>query len=78
MKAKRILSFVTAMSTVLSLGVTAPVESSSSLTTQAAKTLWGDANESGGVNVADAVAVLQYIANRSKYPLTEQGFRVEF
>ena len=33
----------------------------------------GDANEDGKVNVADAVAVLQYIANAEKYALTEHG-----
>ena len=33
----------------------------------------GDANGDGKVNVADAVAVLQYIANRIKFPLDEQG-----
>ena len=33
----------------------------------------GDANEDGKVNVSDAVAVLQYIANSEKYVLSEQG-----
>ena len=32
----------------------------------------GDANDDGKVNVADAVAVLQYIANKAKYPLTDK------
>ena len=32
----------------------------------------GDANSDGKVNVADAVAVLQYIANKEKYPLTDE------
>ena len=32
----------------------------------------GDANDDGTVNVADAVAVLQYIANRERYPLTDK------
>ncbi|MBO4877367.1 MAG: hypothetical protein J5501_05100 [Ruminococcus sp.] len=35
--------------------------------------LKGDANCDEKVNVADAVAVLQYIANQTKYPLTETG-----
>lgn len=34
---------------------------------------YGDANLDGKVNVADAVAVLQYIANKGKYPLDPQG-----
>lgn len=33
--------------------------------------LYGDANGDSVVNVADAVAVLQFTANRSKYPLTD-------
>jgi len=35
----------------------------------------GDANCDGKVNVADAVAVLQFIANQNKYPLTGDGAR---
>lgn len=34
---------------------------------------YGDANTDGKVDVADAVAVLQYVANRTKYPLSEEG-----
>ena len=33
----------------------------------------GDANHDGQINVADAVAVLQYIANNEKYPLDDSG-----
>ena len=33
----------------------------------------GDANCDSKVNVADAVAILQYIANKSRYPLTGEG-----
>ena len=33
----------------------------------------GDANCDNKVTVADAVAVLQYIVNREKYPMTAQG-----
>ncbi len=36
---------------------------------------WGDANIDGKVNVADAVAVLQFIANQTKFALTDQGKR---
>ncbi|MBO4877581.1 MAG: glycoside hydrolase family 9 protein, partial [Ruminococcus sp.] len=35
--------------------------------------LWGDANEDNKVTVSDAVAVLQYISNQTKYALTDQG-----
>lgn len=34
---------------------------------------YGDANEDGKVNMADAVAVLQNLANSTKYPLTATG-----
>ncbi len=36
-------------------------------------TIIGDANCDGKVTVADAVAVLQYIANAEKYPMSEQA-----
>ena len=35
--------------------------------------MYGDANCDKKVNVADAVAILQYIANKTKYPLSEVG-----
>ncbi|MBR5164210.1 MAG: dockerin type I repeat-containing protein, partial [Ruminococcus sp.] len=35
--------------------------------------LWGDANCDGKVTVADAVAILQYVANADKFALTEKG-----
>ena len=35
--------------------------------------VYGDANEDGKVTLADCVAVLQYIANNQKYPLSAQG-----
>ncbi len=35
--------------------------------------LAGDADESGDINIADAVAVISYVANPVMYPLTEQG-----
>lgn len=37
------------------------------------KTLDGDANEDGEVNIADATAIMQYISNSDKYGLTMQG-----
>lgn len=40
---------------------------------QPTATKYGDANEDGKVNIADAVAILQYVANASKYALTETG-----
>lgn len=37
------------------------------------KGLSGDANNDGKINVADAVAALQFIANKEKYPLSDEG-----
>lgn len=52
--------------------MTEPVtEASTEPETKAA--FYGDANLDGSVNVADAVAVLQYVANRSKYPIEPMG-----
>ncbi len=34
---------------------------------------YGDANEDGKVSISDAVAILQYLANAEKFPLSEQG-----
>ena len=36
-------------------------------------TLWGDANVDAVVNLADAVAIMQSLANPSSYKLTDQG-----
>ncbi|MCD8188506.1 MAG: cellulase family glycosylhydrolase [Ruminococcus sp.] len=35
--------------------------------------LWGDANDDGSVDISDSVAILSYVSNTSKYPLTAQG-----
>ena len=35
--------------------------------------IYGDANLDGKVNVSDAVTVLQYAANKTKYPLAGQA-----
>ena len=37
------------------------------------KPLWGDSNEDGEVNLADAVLIMQNIANPTKYKITEQS-----
>ncbi|MDO4863272.1 MAG: cellulase family glycosylhydrolase [Ruminococcus sp.] len=55
---------------------TTVIVSSSSSTTESNSTdavLYGDANLDKKVSVADAVAILQFIANGDKYKLTEQG-----
>ncbi len=44
-------------------------------TTEATKTVKGDSNEDGKVTIADAVAILQYLANADEYALSEQGMK---
>ena len=41
--------------------------------TAAESTVLGDVNNDGKVTVADAVAVLQYVANKDKFSLSEQS-----
>ena len=45
----------------------------SSRETTVQKIVWGDANLDTKVTVADAVAILQAIANKDKYALKPQG-----
>ena len=42
-------------------------------TTVTGDILWGDANTDGEVTVADAAAILQYLGNSDKYPLSDKG-----
>ncbi len=42
-------------------------------TSQTVSEVKGDANTDGKITISDAVAVLQYIANAEKYPLSEQA-----
>lgn len=39
----------------------------------AEKIAYGDANEDGVVTLADCLAILQFVANEDKYPLSDQG-----
>lgn len=39
------------------------------------ETLMGDANLDGETNFADAVCIMQHLANPAKYPITEQGIK---
>lgn len=42
-------------------------------TTADLSNIWGDANLSGDVDVSDAILVLQYLCNSSKYTIEDQG-----
>lgn len=42
-------------------------------TTPSGDTVYGDANEDGMVNIADATSIIQYLANPDKYGLSEQA-----
>lgn len=47
----------------------------SDTTTTVTDVIYGDANDDGLVNIADATAIVQFIANGDKYPLSEQGYK---
>ena len=51
----------------------APVVNTTTTTTPSRVPVYGDANLDGKVTVADAVAILQYIANKDKYGLTKDA-----
>ena len=48
-------------------------ETPETTTSPVGEIVYGDANCDGKVTLADCVAILQSIANKEKYPLTEQG-----
>lgn len=52
---------------------TEATDSETDSTTDSSDILWGDANVDGAVDISDAVPILSYVNNASKYPLTEQG-----
>lgn len=60
---------VTTTESTTTVTTTAPVTTAPVLQV----TLWGDANEDGEVDLADAVAIIQHIGNEAKYALSEQG-----
>ena len=65
----------TAEETTTTTTTTATEETTTTTTTTTAEqsTLIGDANVDGKVSVADAVAILQAVANKDKYSLKPQG-----
>lgn len=52
---------------------TEPDGTSAGAGTSSSKTLWGDANCDGAVNIADATAIIQALGNKDKYALSPQG-----
>ena len=70
MKPNRLIALFTAIAAAGNAGMTTITAAESAAT---AGTLYGDANLDGKITVADAVAVLQFIANQTKYALEEQG-----
>ncbi|MDE5569625.1 MAG: RICIN domain-containing protein [Ruminococcus sp.] len=66
----------TTVKTTVTTVVTEPPVSSETTTTAVvpeSKTLLGDANEDGSVDIADATAIVQHMGNPDEYGLTEQG-----
>lgn len=52
-----------------------PTEADAESPTEPAAVMYGDVNGDSIINVADAVALLQFIANQSKYPLSNDSQR---
>ena len=71
MKAKKLISAVSALS--LALSGTICTNTAVFAETAESKTVYGDANCDSDVSIADAVLILQSIANPDSYKLTEQG-----
>ena len=42
------------------------------MTAESENPLYGDANNDKGVSISDSVAILQYVANESKYPIADE------
>ncbi len=67
---------VTTTTTITTTTTTTTTAATAQQTTTAApssKTVYGDANKDTKVSVADAVAILQYVANKDKYNLDAQA-----
>lgn len=62
-----------ATTTVESTTVATTTEVTTTTTEALKATLWGDANVDGTVNMGDVTTILQFIGNKSEYPLSEQG-----
>ena len=72
MKANRLIALLTAITAAGNASATT-LAAADTATAASTKTRYGDANLDGKINVADAVAVLQYIVNRAKYALDDQS-----
>jgi len=72
MQAKRIISAVLAMTTALSGAICSPFPVLADNTAVSTNVI-GDANCDGEANIADAVLILQSLANPDAYSLTEAG-----
>ena len=72
---KKTGKFFIGLSTAAVLMAAAPmaVASAQAAENDALELAYGDINEDGNVTVADAVAILQAIANKDKFALSEQG-----
>ena len=63
----------TATTTTATTTTTADSTDTTTSVTDDSKIVWGDSNEDGKVSISDAVAILQSLANSTKYGLTKQG-----
>ncbi len=67
-------STTTTTTTTTTTSTTTTTTSTSTTATNPIKvSIWGDANDDGEVNLADAVLIMQNIANPAKYKITDKG-----
>lgn len=57
------------------VSTTSSVSQTTASTAAETEIVYGDANEDTKITLADSLAILQYIANEDKYPLSEQGLK---
>ncbi len=75
MKTKRIIAALAAAVMLASNQSVAAGVSYAAEAIEESQIVYGEVNGDGKVGISDAVAILQYIANRDKYPLNAQALR---
>ncbi|MCM1133515.1 MAG: glycoside hydrolase family 11 protein [Ruminococcus flavefaciens] len=64
---------VDGVATTTSATTTNTIPTATTTTTAVSDIIWGDANEDGVVDIADAAAIIQHLGNKDKYALSAKG-----
>lgn len=73
MKNRKVKKLIAGLSSMLIAASALPVGSLSAIAAAADSVVYGDTNCDGEVNLADAVLIMQFLANPQKYNITEEG-----